>query len=547
MQKLNLKLKEKSTKGITLIALVITIVILLILAGVGIAMLTGDNGILTQAQNAKEKTEKASELEGIQLAVIGSETKNNEYLDILDAKSFKEELEKNFSSEELDVVANGDGSFIVTINDRKYYVNNDKTVISSDNIIEINDEQGLMNFRDDVNNGNSYEGKAVLLTSDITLSGEWKPIGFIDSNTDEKNPETGNNKAFKGIFDGCNHTIKNLKISSTDNKYNGLFSFVIDGTIKNITIGENSKITGSNGAGVVGYLYGFEGNISNCVNYANTNGAGIVRIIAGQHTISNCKNYGTIIGGGGILGSSNGTDWKQFENVSNTIINCGNYGNLTGNEWYAGGIAGYFKGKISNSYNKGTIIGTGGVGGVVGTIEQGNIRNCYNMGGVNANEESAGGIAGGLDKKTNLINCYNVGEIKNESQKTGGIIGSINSDYNDVIEVKSCINYASITTHNYGGGIIGYNNANVNVKNCYNLGNISGDIGISSIIGYTSTGNANINNCFYLNTVTQDKNAVAINIDEMPNPMDIINGENKFQEDKYNINKGYPVFTWQKD
>ena len=493
MQKLNLRLKEKSTKGITLIALVITIVILLILAGVGIAMLTGDNGILTQAQNAKEKTEKASELEGIQLAVIGSETKNNEYLDILDAKSFKEELEKNFSSEELDVVANGDGSFIVTINDRKYYVNNDKTVISSDNIIEINDEQGLMNFRDDVNNGNSYEGKAVLLTSDITLSGEWKPIGFIDSNTDEKNPETGNNKAFKGIFDGCNHTIKNLKISSTDNKYNGLFSFVIDGTIKNITIGENSKITGSNGAGVVGYLYGFEGNISNCVNYANTNGAGIVRIIAGQHTISNCKNYGTIIGGGGILGSSNGTDWKQFENVSNTIINCGNYGNLTGNEWYAGGIA------------------------------------------------------GGLDKKTNLINCYNVGEIKNESQKTGGIIGSINSDYNDIIEVKSCINYASITTHNYGGGIIGYNNANVNVKNCYNLGNISGDIGISSIIGYTSTGNANINNCFYLNTVTQDKNAVAINIDEMPNPMDIINGENKFQEDEYNINKGYPVFTWQKD
>ena len=63
MQKLNLKLKEKSTKGITLIALVITIVILLILAGVSIAMLTGDNGILTQAQKAKEETEKAQENE----------------------------------------------------------------------------------------------------------------------------------------------------------------------------------------------------------------------------------------------------------------------------------------------------------------------------------------------------------------------------------------------------------------------------------------------------------------------------------------------------
>ena len=51
------KLKEK--QGITLIALVITIIVLLILAGVSIAMLTGDNGILSQAQNAKNKTEEA--------------------------------------------------------------------------------------------------------------------------------------------------------------------------------------------------------------------------------------------------------------------------------------------------------------------------------------------------------------------------------------------------------------------------------------------------------------------------------------------------------
>ena len=40
-------------RGITLIALVITIIVLLILAGVSIAMLTGQNGILSQAENAK--------------------------------------------------------------------------------------------------------------------------------------------------------------------------------------------------------------------------------------------------------------------------------------------------------------------------------------------------------------------------------------------------------------------------------------------------------------------------------------------------------------
>ena len=46
----------KKEQGITLIALVITIVVLLILASVTIAMLTGDNGILSQANKAKLST-----------------------------------------------------------------------------------------------------------------------------------------------------------------------------------------------------------------------------------------------------------------------------------------------------------------------------------------------------------------------------------------------------------------------------------------------------------------------------------------------------------
>ena len=52
--------KIKENKGITLIALVITIIVLLILAGVSIAMLTGENGILTQANKAKVETRGAA-------------------------------------------------------------------------------------------------------------------------------------------------------------------------------------------------------------------------------------------------------------------------------------------------------------------------------------------------------------------------------------------------------------------------------------------------------------------------------------------------------
>ena len=61
----------KLNKGITLIALVITIIVLLILAGVSIAMLTGTNGILTQAQNTKQMTEIAQVKEEWDLEKLG--------------------------------------------------------------------------------------------------------------------------------------------------------------------------------------------------------------------------------------------------------------------------------------------------------------------------------------------------------------------------------------------------------------------------------------------------------------------------------------------
>lgn len=59
----------KNNKGITLIALVITIIVLLILAGVTIAMLSGDNGILTKASKAVEDTDEADKKEEVSRAI----------------------------------------------------------------------------------------------------------------------------------------------------------------------------------------------------------------------------------------------------------------------------------------------------------------------------------------------------------------------------------------------------------------------------------------------------------------------------------------------
>lgn len=59
----------KNQKGITLIALVITIIVLLILAGVSIAMLTGPNGLLTQAQNSQKYSDEAALADRINLSI----------------------------------------------------------------------------------------------------------------------------------------------------------------------------------------------------------------------------------------------------------------------------------------------------------------------------------------------------------------------------------------------------------------------------------------------------------------------------------------------
>ena len=82
---------KKNARGITLIALVITIIVLLILAGVTIAALSGDNGILKRATQAKTKTVKENAEEQIKLAIM---TATTEGLGVPDKAVLRSELTK---------------------------------------------------------------------------------------------------------------------------------------------------------------------------------------------------------------------------------------------------------------------------------------------------------------------------------------------------------------------------------------------------------------------------------------------------------------------
>ena len=105
--KLNLNINKQNNRGITLIALVITIIVLLILAGVSISMLTGTNGILTQAQNAKQVTEESAEKEKRQLSQIEASTHLENY-DYTDAEGNPAKIPAGFA------VSNVEGENLVS-------------------------------------------------------------------------------------------------------------------------------------------------------------------------------------------------------------------------------------------------------------------------------------------------------------------------------------------------------------------------------------------------------------------------------------------------
>ena len=139
----------KKEKGITLIALVITIIVLLILAGVTIATLTGNNGLLTRSNEAKEETVKSTEMEEVQIAVVGAsgKNKNGSYTNT----DLQEELDNLAGKGKTEVT--GEGTFTVLFKEtqNRYYVTEDGNVnqIASSNIYKYNNEGYITGVKDE--------------------------------------------------------------------------------------------------------------------------------------------------------------------------------------------------------------------------------------------------------------------------------------------------------------------------------------------------------------------------------------------------------------
>lgn len=268
-------------KGITLISLVITIIILLILAGVSISTVI-NGGLLEKAGESIAKTSQAQEKESVELAVISSQMEDVSSLDVTKT-NLENALKSQFGNNvKFTVTDNGDGSFTIKFDytDRMYYVDASGKVIENDNILRISTSDELKSFRDEVNRGNTYKGKYVYLTNDIYLdiNEEWSPIGKYS--TEATSITDSMNTCFSGTFDGKNHYISGININSTD-KAQGLFGIVLNGTIQNLGIINSTINVNWNAGTLTGYLS--NSTIKNSYSNANI-----------QITGKNQKNIGGI-------------------------------------------------------------------------------------------------------------------------------------------------------------------------------------------------------------------------------------------------------------
>ena len=222
--------QTKSMKGITLIALVITIIVLLILAGVSIATLTGENGILTRANDAKENTGLAEEREMVELSAQAALIDNNgkeileQYLD--------PELENNFGENKYSLEKgenNGEQGFIVTITDtgRRYFISTSGKV---DQMIPGPKVSHTISPDTQVNEG---EKITITINAEATegeITKITKPDGTSVENTTTTTYEVEDNGEYKFVVEQSNGGKTTYTVEITNGKYVEKFSDIYNST-----------------------------------------------------------------------------------------------------------------------------------------------------------------------------------------------------------------------------------------------------------------------------------------------------------------------------
>ncbi|HPS03642.1 MAG TPA: GLUG motif-containing protein, partial [Candidatus Sumerlaeota bacterium] len=277
--------------------------------------------------------------------------------------------------------------------------------------------------------------------------------------------------SFRGVFDGNGKKIIGLTINRPGQDNIGLFGKIgAEGKVKNLTI-EGGMITGFIVGGLAGRNYG---------------------------TVETCVATSTITGTGPSMGMSQSVGGLVGINYK-VVENCTARGSVTGRGTYlsVGGMAGINYSSIENCIAAGPVTGAGTsleIGGLVGRNER-KIANSFATGTVTGETTTAyssadtGGLVGFNNYKGTIQNCFATGSVTGKSvervrpmHSVGGLIGS-----NNIGAVVNSFAVGTVTgTGSSVRGLIGDNNTDDQVKNCYWDKESTGQTAVAGYMGAVS-------------------------------------------------------------
>lgn len=421
-----------------------------------------------------------------------------------------------------------------------------------------------------LNEVRNHLDKHFLLGGNITLSGQWEPIGRyvlpdlsgIDPNAPGFDPENiqldpPTLEPFTGSFDGNGHKITGLNITNYngENGVVGLFGFVRDAEIANVDIAvtidvsSNQKIIAAGGlAGMAESTEISSSSVSGKVEGLSTVG-GLIGT-ADKVTVNDSSSNATVAGTeytGGLIGSmenssvvsesfSKGTVTAEEDNVggligfvtASKVSNSYSEADVKGGN-NTGGLIGVAINKttIETSYAKGKVVGKIATGGLVGLARGAElpenatsiegyetiIKTSYASGRVEG-EDSVGGLIGSVEATVAIANTYSTSEVKGK-----GYEFQPESDFESEPENEGDSSVSTLETTPPAepvfvgatvGGLIG-SMMSSRLKNTYSIGIVSGDnpVNIGGLIG--SVYGSEVSDSFYnqqVQTFTELKRAI---------------------------------------
>ena len=523
---------KKGSKGITLVALVITIIVLLLLAGIAIASLGGENGIFAKVKQAKKaqiesemKEQLIMGLQKLQIEKQGNATLDDvtqNWADETILSDYSPILQEDSSLNGKLIVMTKDGiigKFLIdsnlNIETMEYNTNSlefEYTTISrTDNKVKIN-----IVVTDKINGVKQIEYpegnplKVVNGTKDqisidyeVELGQEYKfvittgdgnkteKIIKVDDyyynvtkdfgegvNIDNKTTKAAYNKTYEAIISTKeNYEITDLVVTMGKEAITTSGNDVVDintGKIKieKVTDDINIKVTTiSINISTTNQLIAFRDKVNSGKNFEG-------KIITLEDNIDLSNVCGAGIGNWIPIGNENtpfkGTFDGNGKKISNLYVSYGGEKKA---------LFGYNEGMIKNLTVNGSIANTTHVGGI-SVYNYGTIENCTNTCNMN-NTNNYKRMAGICTYNYGTIkNCKNIGNII--ASKTAAIeaFGGIVASNNGIVE--NCMNTGNIEGYNATSGIVGWNSGKI--SRCFNKGNISGYGAIGGIAGHNYNG-----------------------------------------------------------